>query len=83
MSTFKPEEMEAMRRGGNQAARDLYLAKWTPKDFPEPESGEVEKIRQFMKVRSCVYVCVWMGMCSYIFIEHLSRLSPSPTDEVR
>lgn len=51
MSTFKPEEMEIMRKGGNQAARDLYLAKWTSKDFPEPESGDLERIRQFIKAK--------------------------------
>lgn len=30
-------------------ARDIWLATWSPSDFPEPEASEKDKIREFIK----------------------------------
>eukprot|EP01116_Phalansterium_solitarium_P017798 TRINITY_DN4480_c0_g1_i1.p1 TRINITY_DN4480_c0_g1~~TRINITY_DN4480_c0_g1_i1.p1 ORF type:complete len:554 (+),score=172.17 TRINITY_DN4480_c0_g1_i1:1702-3363(+) len=48
MSSFTPEEIKALQAGGNKHARDLYMAKWKPEEYPEPEAGDVEKIREWV-----------------------------------
>jgi len=51
ISNFKPEEVKALQDGGNQVARDYWLARWNSDQFPEPDSGQTDKIRQFMRLK--------------------------------
>ncbi|KYQ88155.1 Arf GTPase activating protein [Tieghemostelium lacteum] len=51
MGTFKPEEVQKLKSGGNKVAKAYWLAKWTPSDFPEPEEGDHSKIRQFIELK--------------------------------
>lgn len=61
MATFKPEEIEKLKRIGNavctpffanrrvQNAKKIWLAKWNPVDYPEPEANQISQIRVFMQ----------------------------------
>ena len=40
-STFTGDEVEALRRSGNEAARRLYLARWSADKRPMPQCGDV------------------------------------------
>jgi len=51
MATFKPEEIEKLKRIGNDNARKIWLAKWTPSDFPEPDPTRHKQIRDFMNAK--------------------------------
>ena len=51
MATFKPEEIEKLKRIGNDNARKIWLAKWTPSDFPEPDPTRHKQIREFMQAK--------------------------------
>eukprot|EP00211_Chloroparvula_japonica_P001596 CAMPEP_0119123694 /NCGR_PEP_ID=MMETSP1310-20130426/3560_1 /TAXON_ID=464262 /ORGANISM="Genus nov. species nov., Strain RCC2339" /LENGTH=545 /DNA_ID=CAMNT_0007113551 /DNA_START=94 /DNA_END=1731 /DNA_ORIENTATION=+ len=49
MALFKPHEMEIMEKGGNDRARAIYLARWDERKYPEPKSGDVSRIREFIR----------------------------------
>ena len=49
MSKFTLDQVKALDKGGNKVGRKLWLAKWNPKDFPEPESSDKSQIREFIK----------------------------------
>ena len=51
MATFKPEEIEKLKRIGNDNARKIWLAKWTPSEFPEPDPTRHKQIREFMQAK--------------------------------
>ncbi|KAF2070424.1 hypothetical protein CYY_008252 [Polysphondylium violaceum] len=51
MGTFKPEEIAKLKTGGNKVARQYWLARWKPSDFPEPEEGDTNRIRQFIDLK--------------------------------
>lgn len=51
MASFKPEEMKGLLEGGNAIAREKWLAKWKPSDFPEPDPGDPDKLRQFIRMK--------------------------------
>eukprot|EP01103_Thecamoeba_quadrilineata_P014254 TRINITY_DN419_c0_g4_i1.p1 TRINITY_DN419_c0_g4~~TRINITY_DN419_c0_g4_i1.p1 ORF type:complete len:390 (+),score=108.60 TRINITY_DN419_c0_g4_i1:92-1171(+) len=51
MSTFKPEEITKMQTGGNDIARQIWLARWSPGEYPEPETGDQRRIREFMRAK--------------------------------
>lgn len=51
MATFKPEEVKALQEGGNEVARQKWLALWSSDDFPEPAAGDQEAIRRFIALK--------------------------------
>jgi hypothetical protein len=64
MATFKPDEIKytsiqkkilsnitsVIQNGGNEIARKKWRARWSPSSFHEPESGDVGRIREFIKL---------------------------------
>jgi len=50
MGTFKPEQIELLRKGGNQVARKLWRANWNPKEYPEPSPDNIVAIREFIRL---------------------------------
>jgi len=51
MATFKAEEIKSLQDLGNKAAREKYLARWTPEEFPEPDPSDKERVRQFINLK--------------------------------
>jgi len=51
MATFKQEEIDKLKKIGNANARKIWLAKWTPSDFPEPDATKQKQIREFMRLK--------------------------------
>ena len=51
MTTFTAEEVKAFKQGGNKRARKEWLSKWSPNEYPEPESSEKSRIREFMRMK--------------------------------
>lgn len=49
MATFKPEEIEKLKAGGNKVARDTWLASWTPSEHPLPDSQNPRAVKDFMQ----------------------------------
>eukprot|EP00472_Partenskyella_glossopodia_P001381 CAMPEP_0197527778 /NCGR_PEP_ID=MMETSP1318-20131121/22735_1 /TAXON_ID=552666 /ORGANISM="Partenskyella glossopodia, Strain RCC365" /LENGTH=548 /DNA_ID=CAMNT_0043082579 /DNA_START=24 /DNA_END=1670 /DNA_ORIENTATION=+ len=50
MAIFSPEEVEALKNGGNAVAKKKWRGRWKDKSFPVPDSNEVARIREFMKL---------------------------------
>ncbi|ELR24550.1 Arf GTPase activating protein [Acanthamoeba castellanii str. Neff] len=48
MASFKPEEVQFLEEMGNG---EIWLAYWTPSDYPEPESTDRARVREFMKLK--------------------------------
>ncbi|XP_057540906.1 probable ADP-ribosylation factor GTPase-activating protein AGD14 isoform X1 [Amaranthus tricolor] len=49
MSKFTSQEVEALQNGGNQRAREIYLKNWDLHRQRQPNSSNVDKIREFIK----------------------------------
>lgn len=49
MASFKPEEIEKLKKGGNNAARDVWMASWTPAEHPLPDSQNPRAVKDFMQ----------------------------------
>ncbi|KNA15403.1 hypothetical protein SOVF_096490 [Spinacia oleracea] len=49
MSKFTSQEVEALQNGGNQRAREMYLKDWDLHRQRQPNSSDVEKVREFIK----------------------------------
>lgn len=49
MAKFTTQEVEALQKGGNQRAREMYLSDWDPQQMRLPSSSNVDKIREFIK----------------------------------
>jgi len=51
MATFSPEEIKRVQdNNGNEYARKVWLAKWSTSDFPVPEAGDRNRIKEFIKL---------------------------------
>ncbi|KAF9576031.1 hypothetical protein EC968_000591 [Mortierella alpina] len=50
-STFTPEEMSGLQKGGNAVAKRIWLATWSWREYPEPDAHEVDEVRQFMRAK--------------------------------
>jgi len=51
MATFSPEEIKRVQdNNGNEYARKVWLAKWSQSDFPVPEAGDRNRIKEFIKL---------------------------------
>ncbi|XP_060177670.1 probable ADP-ribosylation factor GTPase-activating protein AGD14 isoform X1 [Lycium barbarum] len=53
MAKFTSQEVEALQKGGNQRAREIYLKSWDPQSQWLPNNSNVDKVRDFIKT---VYV---------------------------
>ncbi|EKX46489.1 hypothetical protein GUITHDRAFT_70524, partial [Guillardia theta CCMP2712] len=49
LSNWTKEEVAAIEQGGNTKAQEEWMACWSEKDFPIPESGDKERIRTFIQ----------------------------------
>nr|XP_016433754.1 PREDICTED: probable ADP-ribosylation factor GTPase-activating protein AGD14 [Nicotiana tabacum] len=49
MSKFTSQEVEALQKGGNQRAREIYLTNWDPQRQWLPNNSNVDKVRDFIK----------------------------------
>eukprot|EP00929_Paragymnodinium_shiwhaense_P066388 TRINITY_DN33298_c0_g1_i1.p1 TRINITY_DN33298_c0_g1~~TRINITY_DN33298_c0_g1_i1.p1 ORF type:complete len:580 (-),score=153.95 TRINITY_DN33298_c0_g1_i1:63-1802(-) len=49
LSEWTEAEVKAVEAGGNEVSNASYLAKWTAEKCPEPDGGDMEKIREFLK----------------------------------
>lgn len=49
MSKFTSQEVEALQNGGNQRAKEMYLKDWDLHRQRQPNSSDVDKIREFIK----------------------------------
>lgn len=49
MSKFTTQEVEALQRGGNQRARELFLKDWDTQRMRLPNNSNPDKIREFIK----------------------------------
>ncbi|XP_042411667.1 probable ADP-ribosylation factor GTPase-activating protein AGD14 isoform X1 [Zingiber officinale] len=49
MAKFTSQEVEALQRGGNQRAREIFLADWDTELSKLPDSSNLDKLREFIK----------------------------------
>ncbi|XP_064971982.1 probable ADP-ribosylation factor GTPase-activating protein AGD14 isoform X4 [Musa acuminata AAA Group] len=49
LARFTTQEVEALQRGGNQLAREIYLKDWDMQRMRFPDSSNANKIREFIK----------------------------------
>ncbi|XP_031498716.1 probable ADP-ribosylation factor GTPase-activating protein AGD14 [Nymphaea colorata] len=49
MAKFTSQEVEALQRGGNQRAREIYLKDWDTQRLGFPSISNVDRIREFIK----------------------------------
>nr|XP_009408380.1 PREDICTED: probable ADP-ribosylation factor GTPase-activating protein AGD14 isoform X1 [Musa acuminata subsp. malaccensis] len=49
LARFTTQEVEALQRGGNQLAREIYLKDWDMQRMRFPDSSNADKIREFIK----------------------------------
>ncbi|KDD73395.1 hypothetical protein H632_c2221p0, partial [Helicosporidium sp. ATCC 50920] len=49
MSSFKSEEVEALKKGGNEAFAHSFLSTWDPHAAPKPASRAVALIEDWIK----------------------------------
>ncbi|XP_010245794.1 PREDICTED: probable ADP-ribosylation factor GTPase-activating protein AGD14 isoform X2 [Nelumbo nucifera] len=49
MAKFTSQEVEALQRGGNQRAREIFLREWDLQRQRLPDSSNVDKVREFIK----------------------------------
>jgi len=50
MSKFAPEEIDGLKQGGNDVARQRWLHGWSNSDFPTPEANDEHRIREWIRV---------------------------------
>ncbi|KAF9164745.1 ArfGAP with FG repeats 1 [Actinomortierella ambigua] len=50
-STFSPDEIAALQRGGNGVAKTTWLATWSWQECPEPDSNNNDEVRRFMRAK--------------------------------
>ncbi|KAK1295370.1 putative ADP-ribosylation factor GTPase-activating protein AGD14 [Acorus calamus] len=49
MAKFSSQEVEALQKGGNQRARDIFLKDWDMQRMRLPDNSNVDRIREFIK----------------------------------
>lgn len=49
MAKFSSQEVEALQKGGNQRAREIYLKDWDQQRQRLPDSSNVDRVREFIK----------------------------------
>ena len=51
MSVFTKEDVDAMTGGGNDIHNAKYLARHTARDHPIPDGHDIQKLRDFIKMK--------------------------------
>lgn len=51
MAKFENAEIEALKVGGNEVAKRIWMARWTPSDFPIPDDSDPAKLREFLRLK--------------------------------
>lgn len=51
MSMFGPEDVAAMRNGGNSAHNAKYMARYNPRDFILPDGTDINRLREFINMK--------------------------------
>ncbi|KAI3444238.1 hypothetical protein Pfo_000903 [Paulownia fortunei] len=49
MAKFTSQEVDALQKGGNQRARELFLKAWDPQRNRLPDNSNIDKVREFIK----------------------------------
>ncbi|CAL9201687.1 unnamed protein product [Musa hybrid cultivar] len=49
MAKFTSQEVEALQKGGNQRAREIFLKDWDTEKMRLPSSSNLDKLREFIK----------------------------------
>ncbi|XP_010904972.1 probable ADP-ribosylation factor GTPase-activating protein AGD14 [Elaeis guineensis] len=49
LAKFTTQEVEALQKGGNQRAREMFLKDWDSQQMRLPDSSNVDRIREFIK----------------------------------
>ncbi|CAK7353450.1 unnamed protein product [Dovyalis caffra] len=49
MAKFNAEEVSSLQAGGNERARQIYLKEWDPQRNKQPDSSNLQKLRDFIK----------------------------------
>ncbi|CAL9079972.1 unnamed protein product [Musa textilis] len=49
MAKFTSQEVEALQKGGNQHAREIFLKDWDAEKMRLPSSSNLDKLREFIK----------------------------------
>ncbi|KAK4432006.1 putative ADP-ribosylation factor GTPase-activating protein AGD14 [Sesamum alatum] len=49
MSKFTSQEVDALQKGGNQRARELFLKAWDPQNMRLTDNSTADKVREFIK----------------------------------
>ncbi|KAH6828643.1 hypothetical protein C2S53_006641 [Perilla frutescens var. hirtella] len=49
MAKFTSQEVDAVQKGGNQRARELFLKAWDPQRQRFPDNSNPDKVREFIK----------------------------------
>ena len=49
MSKFTMEQVKALDEGGNKVAKKLWMSRWDANEFPEPDTHDIPKIREFIR----------------------------------
>ncbi|KAL8460120.1 hypothetical protein ACS0TY_031870 [Phlomoides rotata] len=49
MANFTKKEVDALQKGGNQRARELFLVAWDSLRHRHPDNSNADKVRQFIK----------------------------------
>ncbi|CAE7304867.1 NPF8.2 [Symbiodinium sp. CCMP2592] len=50
-SEWSEAEVAKLEEGGNEAARTKWLDRWHAEAFPEPDGGDVEALREFIRLK--------------------------------
>ncbi|KAJ4952523.1 hypothetical protein NE237_029355 [Protea cynaroides] len=49
MAKFTSQEVSALQAGGNERAREIYFKEWDPQCHFQPDSSNVERLRDFIR----------------------------------
>ncbi|XP_043723938.1 probable ADP-ribosylation factor GTPase-activating protein AGD14 isoform X2 [Telopea speciosissima] len=49
MAKFTSQEVSALQGGGNERAREIYFKEWDPQRHFQPDSSNVERLRDFIR----------------------------------
>lgn len=51
LSEWSPTEVAALESGGNEVARSTWMARWSKEAFPEPDSADLDVVRDFIRMK--------------------------------
>ena len=51
MSNFTQAELDALRTQGNEACLRTWMARYNPRDFPQPTPKETQRIKDFIRLK--------------------------------